>query len=877
LFDPGAAGLGTHSITYSYTDNNSCDDSASIDIVVNDEPNVTLDAAGPLCIDANSIQLNGLPAGGTYSGTGVSVSGLFDPVAAGLGTHSVTYSYTDNNSCDDSASIDISVIDSVNAGEDGALEVCSDDDGNYNLSDFIYDEESGGSWTGPNGAHDGVFNAQEDQPGQYTYTVSGTDPCPDDSSIVSVSINPLPPVQIDAQDPLCIDDDPVQLTVNFDGGTWSGNGVDENGVFDPAIAGPGEHSIRYDYASTSSEALVISAAYDGPLTGGIPKGVELYVLNDIDDLSIYGFGSANNAGGSDGEEFTFPAVSASAGDRIYLASESTAFTTFFGFAPDYTSSAANINGDDSLELFKNGTVIDVFGVVGVDGTNDPWEYLDGWAYRKANTGPDGSTFDLNNWYFSGKNAFDGETTNDTAETPMPVGLYFTANCSNYDKISVQVNDLPELELVGEPVCDEAENFGTYSVEVITNTINVTSDFGVPNDNGGGSWTIVDIPNGQDAIITAFDEIGCDTSINVSAPECICIELEYDFTNVTCVGEDDGTITVNFLTEGAIVTINGSPYAENATYPPGLYTIIAFFDGVDLEECIITEQFEITEPGVVTMDVTSTNISCNGVDDGTITVSNLSEGATYTIQLNGYGADLSGQSTFAPGTYLVVAFIDNASSRLANNEGIKYAARYEDPCEEARLVTIEEYTCEIIRGYPGKLPSCKPSKFNFLQVNTTGGSGELTYAWSIDIQSMNNGWGIIGDSDEFRVSFTTGYDSAYFTVTITDEEGCVTQCNIKQYSNCSNPNENNFRIEPLDFSVHPNPTKGSVNVKFNKEVASDMMVEVYNLIGTQMYQRSYSQFKGASTVVDFSGLPGQVYYLRITTAHGVQTKKVILDK
>ncbi len=169
--------------------------------------------------------------------------------------------------------------------------------------------------------------------------------------------------------------------------------------------------------------MIITGVIDGPLSGGTPKAVEFYVVNDIPDLSLYGFGSANNGGGSDGQEFTFPAVSATAGDYIYVATETTNFTAFFGFAPDYTSSAISINGDDAIELFFNGAVIDVFGDINVDGTGQPWEYMDGWAYRKNNTGPDGSTFVLANWTFSGPNALDGETSNATATTPWPIGSY----------------------------------------------------------------------------------------------------------------------------------------------------------------------------------------------------------------------------------------------------------------------------------------------------------------------------------------------------------------------------------------------------------------------------------------------------------------------
>jgi len=176
--------------------------------------------------------------------------------------------------------------------------------------------------------------------------------------------------------------------------------------------------------TSASADLVLTGVIDGPLSGGLPKAFELYATAGIADLSIYGVGSANNGGGSDGEEFTFPADSASAGDFIYVATEATGFSSFFGFAPDYTdSNAPNINGDDAIEVFKNGSVIDVFGDINQDGTGEPWEHLDGWTYRNDGTGPDGSTFVLGNWSFSGVNALDGETTNATAAVPFPVGSY----------------------------------------------------------------------------------------------------------------------------------------------------------------------------------------------------------------------------------------------------------------------------------------------------------------------------------------------------------------------------------------------------------------------------------------------------------------------
>ena len=241
--------------------------------------------------------------------------------------------------------------------------------------------------------------------------------------------------------------------------------------------------------SVAAQELVISGVVDGPLSGGVPKAIEIYVVSDVADLSIFGVGGANNGGGTDGEEFTFPAVAASAGDFIYVASEAAGFTTFFGFAPDYTSFAASINGDDAIELFKNGSVTDVFGDINVDGSGEAWEYLDGWAYRVSGTGPDGSTFILANWTFSGPNALDGETSNGSAATPFPIATFSTAAA--------------EPELVINEV--DADQSGTDAAEFVE-----LYDGGVGNTDLSGHVLV--LYNGSDnASYRAYDLDGQSTN------------------------------------------------------------------------------------------------------------------------------------------------------------------------------------------------------------------------------------------------------------------------------------------------------------------------------------------------------------------------------
>ena len=105
-FDPSAAGAGTHTITY--TISGACGDVDSIDIIVT-EPTVTFGTLDTLCDYNPAITLSqGTPAGGTYSGTGVSGTS-FDPAVAGLGTHTITYNYTDGTGCSASATSNIVV------------------------------------------------------------------------------------------------------------------------------------------------------------------------------------------------------------------------------------------------------------------------------------------------------------------------------------------------------------------------------------------------------------------------------------------------------------------------------------------------------------------------------------------------------------------------------------------------------------------------------------------------------------------------------------------------------------------------------------------------------------------------------------------------
>jgi parallel beta-helix repeat protein len=84
----------TYSVTV--TASNGLQNTDAVIVIVTPGPTVSLSLpADSVCINGSTFQLTGgLPAGGSYAGSGVS-GGMFNPALAGLGWHTVSYTYTD--------------------------------------------------------------------------------------------------------------------------------------------------------------------------------------------------------------------------------------------------------------------------------------------------------------------------------------------------------------------------------------------------------------------------------------------------------------------------------------------------------------------------------------------------------------------------------------------------------------------------------------------------------------------------------------------------------------------------------------------------------------------------------------------------------------
>jgi hypothetical protein len=203
LFSPAVAGVNTnpgHGVTYTYTDEFGCTNDKTIEIIVNPLPIVSINPAGPFCIDAPKYQMSGNPTGGTFSGDGITPQGLFDPIAAGTGPHLITYTYSDVNTCTNSASTTVVVNPLPVVSIDPAGPFCIDA---YPNGYPLVGNPAPGTFNGP-GVTDGKFYPATAGTGTHTITYVYTDGngCTN-SATIEIVVNGLPPCGIEGYSPVC--------------------------------------------------------------------------------------------------------------------------------------------------------------------------------------------------------------------------------------------------------------------------------------------------------------------------------------------------------------------------------------------------------------------------------------------------------------------------------------------------------------------------------------------------------------------------------------------------------------------------------------------------------------------------------------------------
>jgi len=140
----------------------------------------------PICVNESPITLAPNVAGGVFTGSGVTSSGVFDPSIAGAGTWPITYSISSPTLCANDSTMLIQVLPLSNTAIT-YVEIC-EGSGAVNLTAAT----AGGTWGGAQitDSVNGVFDATGLSAGYYPVTYTITQPC---SSTDTMNIKVIEP------------------------------------------------------------------------------------------------------------------------------------------------------------------------------------------------------------------------------------------------------------------------------------------------------------------------------------------------------------------------------------------------------------------------------------------------------------------------------------------------------------------------------------------------------------------------------------------------------------------------------------------------------------------------------------------------------------
>jgi gliding motility-associated-like protein len=259
MFNPSGLN-GNISVTYQ-AGSSTCWDSVTHFIQVFPLADASWTNPGLVCQSTPSIDLTTLitgTPGGTWSGTGVSGT-IFNPAGL-IGNINVTYT-AGTGACATSLTQTIQVVSIADASWTSPTLVCQSASP-VNLNALITGT-SGGTWSGV-GVIDTIFDPAglSGSSVNITYTVSAP-PCYD-SQTHAIQVSPDADASWTNPGLICQTSPAINLSTYITGntgGTWSGTGIINvaSGLFDPAVAGPGNYLITYSVPGIcpDSEALTI--------------------------------------------------------------------------------------------------------------------------------------------------------------------------------------------------------------------------------------------------------------------------------------------------------------------------------------------------------------------------------------------------------------------------------------------------------------------------------------------------------------------------------------------------------------------------------------------------------------------------------------------
>ncbi len=243
--------------------------------------------------------------------------------------------------------------------------------------------------------------------------------------------------------------------------------------------------------------------------------------------------------------------------------------------------------------------------------------------------------------------------------------------------------------------------------------------------GAGNYTVT---------ITDFNGCQITRSVTINQPTTLIASTAQN--NVTCNGGSNGSAAVSASggTPGySYLWSNGATTSTITGLTAGNYSVTI----TDANACQITRDFTINQPAAsLTANASKTDVSCNGGNNGTASVSTSGGTGPYYYSWSPSGGTNATATGLGAGNYTVTITDFNG-------------------CQITRSVTINQPTA-LTANQSQTDVSCNGGSNGTATVVASGGTGPYTYSWS-----PSGG----------TAATATGLTAGNYAVTVTDFNGC----------------------------------------------------------------------------------------------------------
>lgn len=336
----------------------------------------------------------------------------------------------------------------------------------------------------------------------------------------------------------------------------------------------------------------------------------------------------------------------------------------------------------------------------------------------------------------------GDTTNTVdslARGIYEVTITDTNNCSVAETVIVEADTQAILQLSGTPATCLGVNDGTATVN---DTLNLTG-YSYLWSTGDSTQSLTNLSAGTYFVLVASPE-GCLAADSINILTTRSVPLNATIVNESCANAGDGSITINDTLDVTGFQFGWSTGDSTQTInnlSAGTYSVAV----ADSSGCLAGGTFEVTSEMPFDITLTATDATCEGVNNGAITINDTTGVDNLTIAWS-TGDSTQMISDLAAGTYFVTVS-DTSGCTVVDSATINFGPQ-NDP-----ILIVTEVSCLGLSD----------GEINAVLVTT---DTNLSYAWNT------------GDSTNLLTNIGVGT----YAVSITDSNGCISTASVEVGAN-----------------------------------------------------------------------------------------------